>query len=240
MKKIKSMNSCFTYLTILLFIGMIGCQGESGLNNQSVEADFDSGEFALFDFDDAMDAIEDATLEKPMGINPELFNGNFFRNGGAFGPRAPRGPLGPRMQRGRIGNHLGEVLSELDLSEEQKSQIRELMSGHRECIQEPLQAFREANQDIMDDANEERRAIIDELRNGQIDRDKAREQLRALNEITRKAIQNNPESQTASQAMCDCKLTLLDNVRAILNGAQPAAWDEWVAGLEGPCFDSDD
>ena len=81
-----------------------------------------------------------------------------------------------------------------------------------------------------------RRAIIDSVKSGEISREDARQQLQQLSEASREAIRNNPDNEPIIQAMCECKLTHFENVRAILDEAQQATWDEWVASLEGPCF----
>ncbi|MFQ5707809.1 MAG: hypothetical protein ACE5HO_10195 [bacterium] len=235
MNKIQNLKSLFLLLALVV---MLGCKGDSGLNNQAADVDFESGEFAVFGFADAMDEIEGATLTTEFAINPKLFNGSFFRDGGPFGRRGPRGPFGPRGNRANSGNHLGQILRELELSEAQRSQVREFMSEHRDCIQEPLRAFREANREIIQAANEARQAIIDSLRSGALDRAQAQERIRALNNRTREAIRNNPASQATQQALCDCQLALFDKVRSILNETQQAKWDAWVATLQGPCFEN--
>ena len=115
----------------------------------------------------------------------------------------------------------------------------ELMAGHRECVQEPLQAFREANQDLIAAANEQRQPIMAALQSGDLTREEAREQLRELSESTREAIRNNPDNEPFKEAMCACKTANFDNVRAVLDETQQATWDAWVASLGGGCFGSD-
>ena len=220
----------------LLLLGVVGCQEDAGVNSEFGLLDLQSGEFAVFDFQDAMDGVQAATLETPMSITPGLLNGGFFKDGGPFGRRGPRGPQGPRMFRSRSGNHLGQILRRLVLSDDQKSQIRELMSGHRECVQGPLQRFREANAGILESANAGRQEILDKVRSGGLSREDARAQLTDLSEETRAAIKNNPESLEIRQELCECKGIHFDNVREVLVGDQQISWDEWVAGLEGACF----
>ena len=237
----KFMKSTFPFLIIMSFLMIIGCNADNAVNNDS-QLDFESGAFAIFDFEDAVGAVEDATTENLMRINPGLFNGDFFRNNGPFGPRGPSGPFGrggPNGLGARFGNHLGHILRDLSLTEDQRAQVRELMTGQRECVQEPLQAFREANQDLIAATNEQRQTIMDAVRNGDITREEAREQLRELSESTREAIRNNPDNAPFKEALCACKLAHFDNVRAVLDETQQADWDEWVAGLEGECFGSE-
>lgn len=235
----KFMNSTFPFLIIMTFLMIIGCNTGTGVNNDS-QLDFESGAFALFDFEDAVGAVEDATMENLMRMNPGLFNGDFFRNNGPFGPRGPRGPSGRGGPGARFGNHLGHILRDLDLTEEQRTQLGDLMAGHRECVQEPLQAFREANQDLIAAANAHRQAIMDAVRNGTIaTREEARRKLRELSESTREAIRNNPDNEPFKEALCACKLAHFDNVQAVLDETQQATWDAWVASLEGGCFGSE-
>ena len=237
----KFMNSTCPFLLIMSFLMIIGCNTDNAVNNDS-QLDFESGAFAFFDFEDAVDAVEDATMENLMRLNPGIFNGDSFRNNGPFGPRGPKGPFGrggPSGLGAKFGNHLGHILRDLSLTEDQRSQLSELMTGHRECVQIPLQDFREANQDAIAAANEQRQAIIDALQGGNITREEAREQLRELSESTREAIRNNPDNEPFKEALCACKLTHFDNVRAFLDETQKATWDAWVASLEGGCFGSD-
>ena len=237
----KFLNSTLPFLVVLIFSTIIGCNTDTGVNNDS-QLDFESGAFALFDFEDAVGAVEDATTENLMRMNPGLFNGDFFRNNGPFGPRGPRGPFGrggPSGMGSRFGKHLGSILRDLSLTEDQRAQLRELMAGNRECVQIPLQDFREANQDVIAAANEQRQAIIDALQNGDITNEEAKEQLRELSENTREAIRNNPDNEPFKEALCACKLTHFDNVRAVLDETQQATWDAWVGSLEGGCFNSD-
>ena len=112
------------------------------------------------------------------------------------------------------------------------------MSGHRECVQTPLDALIAANQDVIDAANAERSAIVDSVHSGVITREAAMGLIRTLNEATREAITNNPDSAAPLQAMCDCKFALIDNVGLILDETQQAAWDEWLAGRTGGCFEN--
>ncbi len=236
----KFKNISYPLVVISSLVMIMGSDTGPEVNEDSL-LDCESAAFAHFDFEDAVVAVEDATMEKAMQINPGLFSGDFFRGNGPFAPRGPRGPFGRGGPGGlgeRFGKHLGRIFRDLDLTEQQRTDLHDLMAAHRECVQEPLQAFRDANQDIIDAANEQRQAIMDALQNGDITREEAREQLRELSESTRELIRNNPENEPFRQALCACKLAHFDNVRAILDETQQASWDAWVASLENGCFSS--
>ena len=110
----KFMNSTMPFFIVMSFLMIIGCNTDTGVNNDA-QLNFESGAFALFDFEDAVAAVEDATTENPMRMNPDLLNGDFFRNNGPFGPRGPKGPSGrggpDQIGRARKdGRILGQLL----------------------------------------------------------------------------------------------------------------------------------
>lgn len=217
------MKSLALLLIMLLLIGATACQNNDlGVNSPANLATLETADFAVVDAEDAIANIEDATLETAMVMNPVFgSNGRFARH--------------PRHPHDR-GSDLKQILHELGITQEQMSQIRELLAAHRESLKEPLEGLRAANADIIAAANEQRLAILEAMRSGDITREEAKQQLQELSAATREAIRNNPASAPFLQAICDSKLALFDNIRAILNESQQAQWDEWVASLEGPCF----
>jgi hypothetical protein len=219
----------FYFISVLLSITIISCLAN---------AVFDSGEFAVFDYEDAMDAVENASLDEEMELDPEIFNGNAFRSGHLFGPQAPFGPMGQRRLRHRTGNHLGEILKTLDLTGEQILQVRELMASHRDCIQDPLAAIRETSQEIINEVNQERHGIVNAHMAGQMTNKGAAEQIESLNLRTRERIREDLQNQEQKVALCECKVALFEGIFDLLDEDQRALWLEWVAGLECPCLDA--
>ena len=134
------------------------------------------------------------------------------------------------------GRHLFPILKDLNLTQDQIDLVKEIMDDHRDCMDAAFEHFREANQEIIEAANEERRAIHQQVIDGTITREEAEELIQQLNEQTHEAILNNPESEAAHEEMCSCKLSVLNSIREILNAEQQQIWDEWTAELEGPCF----
>ena len=218
-------------LMILVLVAVVGCQTDT-----EGEGNFESGEFAILDYEDVMDSVTSATIEEPIEIDSTLCSGDCLREGRRFGRGGPRGPMGPRLRRIGTGNHLGRILTKLHFTEDQRAQLHELMSAHRECVKEPLNTICETSRELIKDANEQRKVILATLKEGEVDREEAREQLRELSESTREAIRDNPENEEALEALCACKLDLFENIRSILHEEQQLLWDEWVSGLEGPCI----
>ena len=105
-------------LIVIAFAAFVGCNSDTSTDNQTSALDFESGEFAIFGFDDLSAAVSDATLEKDASVDPGVFSGEHFSDGGQFGRRGPRGAFGPHRGFGhKRGNHLFEILTELDLDE---------------------------------------------------------------------------------------------------------------------------
>ncbi len=225
------------FMAILVSMAMTGCQTDTV--EEALPSEFDSGEYAVFDYEDSMDAFKSASLEEPMEMDTEICSGEVFVDARRFGHCAPWGPWGLRVWRHRWGNHLGRIIWALDLTREQLSQVRDLMATHRDCVKGPLAAICETNHGIIQAANEQLRAIIESLKNGDIGRYEALEQIKALNQSTREAIREDPDNQDQREALCECKLTLFDNIQAILDEDQQGIWDDWVDGLQGPCFDEE-
>ena len=174
----------------------------------------------LVDADDALMAVDDATTDAPMGMDFPFAGGKFSRD-----HRHPRGH----------GSHLGRILRDLQITEDQLDAIRSLMRDYHEDVRSLLEGLREANQDILDAANAERAAIVARLRNGEIGFAEARDQLRALSRETREAIYSNPANEPFRAQLCEARANLLADIRDVLDPDQQAMWDAWIAGHDTDC-----
>ncbi len=197
---------------LLILSAAIAC--DEGSDSSLFDSDdLQTPELSLFSLDDAMGALEDATLERDMHFRAGFMDG---RSPGS-GPDA------------------GGLLRSFDLTRDQKLAILSTLTGFFECIQGPLADFREANEPILEAARQQRGEIVDAFRAGEIDREQAREQLRELSRMTRDAIRDNPANEPIRAAICACTAERLEQVRSILNDEQRAAWDAWIAGHDHDC-----
>jgi Spy/CpxP family protein refolding chaperone len=201
-------------LTILALVGLTACDGSSDpMSTLAPANNLEFAEMQLLDFEDAVTAAGDATLEGMMAFPPHLSPGRHHRH----------------------GPHAGPPLRALDLEPEQQEAVLVAYEAYRECLRVPLEAFREANQEILQRAGMARREILEQLRNEEIEREEAMARLRELTRATHEAIRNNPASAALREATCDCRADLFDAIESVLNDEQLEAWDRWVTQHAGDC-----
>ena len=98
-----------------------------------------------------------------------------------------------------------------------------------------VQQFRDANADIIKAANEARKLIVEDVKAGKITRQEAAAKLKALNEDTRKKINDNPASQTIKTSMCALRSTLFTDIAGKLIGDQVTKWTDFSSKIPNPC-----
>ena len=206
----------------VLIAGLVGCDsGGSSNSNNADPGTLNSDSFAIVDSEDAFTNFEEATFDREMAMESVFHHGNFVRH-----HMHSRGP----------GSHLAPVLFRLGLDMDQLRQLRAIIIEHRGSAREAFEGLRDANLALIEQANVERRTILDAYKADEITREEAEQQMRALNERTREAIRNNPANEEFLQQICDNRLDLFEAIRAILTGDQVAEWDNWVAGLTNDCI----
>jgi hypothetical protein len=127
---------------------------------------------------------------------------------------------------------LGRILRALDLSEEQRAAISEDLLAHHDCMREAMLALREAEYELISAANEDRRAIYEQLRNGELTREEAQEAIRQIFEDLRNDLENDEGVQAARAAVEDCFDTLFENIAGELTEEQLEMWNEWLENYE--------
>lgn len=208
---------------VLLLACTVGCDsGDVSGGGGAGSADLSGDEFAVVGAEDAYANIDDATLTQEIAMQAAVTDGGGFR-------RHQRHP-------GHHGSHLGPVLRLLELDEAQRETIRAILTNHRAEVRPILELLREANEELIEQANAERRRIIESLRNAEITEEQARTMLRELSEATREAIRDNPANEPLLAELCAAKKRLFDDIRAVLDDDQRVTWDDWVSSLSGPCL----
>lgn len=221
-------------LIILPVIFFTGCNKHDDVT--SPNANFDSAEYLMIDYFDASNAIEEATIDTDLSINPTMLSYSFV-NAADFTP-------GKGMLRGMMVNwltkydwnkHLGVTFRRLKLDDDQKTKVDVLMKAYHESMKPLVKEFAEANKTTIENANVKRKEIAEKVKAGTITRAEAVEQIKNLNERVRNAIESNEATIAVKRKMCANRKTLLNGIRLILTSDQQEKWDDAVARMKTPC-----
>lgn len=205
MKKVKL--TILATLTLVLFLGFTGCT-ENATNPN--DYGFDAATYTIPDFETQVNetTIDDATIDQPMGLRPPLEDNRRW---------APELPF-----------YLGRILRLLELTDEQKELIKEIIADHRDCVQEQMLILRQSEKAIIERANAERQKIMEKVQAGEMTREEARKELYKLNQATREALQNNPVRAEVMAALLDCRDALFSAIKEVLTEEQLAKFNDWL------------
>jgi len=229
----KRLKFVFLLTTVILPVLLItGCKEDV----TSPEENFDSPEYLMIDYFDTQNAIEDATLDTDLSIEPTLLSYSFV-SASDFTPGNGklRGTMVNWLTKYDWNKHLGMILRRLKLTDEQKTDIKALIKTHHESMKLLVKEFADANKTIIEEARTARKAIADDLKAGKITREEAGKKIKELNEKTKAKIEANPASAAVKIKMCASRKALLDGIAAKLTADQKAIWDSAVARMKSPC-----
>jgi hypothetical protein len=221
-------------IVIIPLITFTGCNKHDELTSPN-KMDFDSPAFALVDYTDVTNAIDDGTVDIPMLLNSSLFNYNFL-NMTDFRPgNMGIGNGGRWMQMFDWGKHLGFGFRGMNLSDDQKTAIKDLVTSYHDSFKVLVKDFADANHSIIDSANAKRKIIVNDFKAGQLTRLEAVAKIKTLNDDTRSAIENNPASKTIKDKMCKLRSDLITAIAGKLVGDQVTKWNDIISKLKNPC-----
>lgn len=152
----------------------------------------------------------DATVEQEMREKPDDRRGDHRR-----------GPA--------VVHPFGRLLNALELTEEQRAQVAELLKSHKDCAGEALALMKEHNQAIMEKARAARAEILAQVEAGTMTREEARAAIRALNERVRNALRNSDLRERVREMLKSCDAEFLRGLRQILTPEQQVIFDRWLA-----------
>jgi len=233
MSRIKSFFFTAFLLSVSLFY--FSACSEKGEVNSPNQMNFESPQFAVLDFSDVLNGVEDATLENEMTFSNSLFSYSFMNNPSGMTPGNPGMRGNPWMERFDFGKHLGLFFRGMNLTEEQRISIKELMAGFHESLKPLVKEFRDSNAEIIIKANADRKVIADQVKAGTLTRQEAGVLIKELNEATRESIKNNPKSLEIKAQMCESKALLFEEIAKLLTVDQLTKWNERILRIPDPC-----
>ena len=230
--------SRWLYVPAALCVGvafyLIGCS-DKGNVTAPPPPNFETSQFVVLDYTDVQNAIEDGTIDTPMTFNSVVLNYSFLNATSAFGPGDPSFAGMQWFVRFDFHKHLGLFFQQLNLTADQKTQIRNLMQTYNTDMKPLVQRSYAANKSIMDSANATRKVILDSLKAGKITRAQASSDLQALNLATHTLINTNPATVTIKASMCAERDKLFTGIAAVLQGDQLTAWNNLISKITNPC-----
>ena len=228
-------HSVFSFILIIgLALAVTGCNDRNNATGPR-QMNFEIAQFAIIDYSDVENGIEDATTETEMTFNSTMLNYSVMGGDRPFSPGNP-GLRGMRWyDRFDFGKHLGFFFRQLNLTEDQKIAVRDLARTFHANMKPLVRQFHEVNKSFIQEANASRKEIADQVKAGTLTREEAAAKIRDLNQATRDRIKANPASQRIKNAMCGERDTLFAGIQAILQGDQLTKWRRWIASLKDPC-----
>ncbi|GEM_PF-882186 len=243
MKKIK-LSVLLAALIVLPMIYFTGCSDKSEVTSPN-QMNFDSPQFAVIDYNDLMNGVEDATIDNEMVFSNSLHSYGFI-NMSSF----VQGNISGMMNGGIMsvtggGNnwmikfdwvkHLGVILRRLNLTEDQKGKVKDAVTAFHTAMKPLVQQFKDANADIIKTANEARKLIVEDIKAGKLTREEAATKLKKLNDETRDKIKNNSKTVEVKTKMCDAKGKLFVEIEKIFTPDQLGKWKTTISKFPNPC-----
>lgn len=220
--KIKSLLA----LLAVIGLGLVSCETLNG------PEDYDPGEEELGSI--FTSAIELNQLDVEGGIDDEFEIEEIysFEEGGEgdlreYGKKGRKG-----YERGCKGVELNGIMRDLDLTDEQKEETKVIIENTKECSSEYFEALRDATRAIVEPYNEQRQAIKESVKSGDLTREDAITQLDALKEQIRAELDASNEVAALKESISTCRETFKSDFALILTEDQLVIWNEWLAEKE--------
>ncbi len=212
---LKSMIALFA---VALIFGLSSCTDDKSapVSSESTSSDIYSTYAFTPSADLALSTITEGSLNCEVGLVNNDFN--------LTCRETCTSKLGENMQ-------LRRVFREMKLTKEQMAQIPAFMAEFNECQMQSKIALRQSEMAIIKKSNADLRAVLADLKAGNITRAEASQKIKAINQETRESLKNNPDRATALAAMKACRDNLFASIRGILTAEQQVIWDAWVAKI---------
>jgi Spy/CpxP family protein refolding chaperone len=156
--------------------------------------------------------------------------------------RAMKGKRGPKRgpKKGAKKHDQRGVMGKLDLSDEQKEQIKTFADARKECASGYFELLREVTSSVLEQFEGQREAIVAEYQAGNITKEEAGDQLEALKNEVKAALEGSAERTALIEELKACQETYRENVMSILSEEQLAIWEDHCNKEDDDDEDDDD
>ena len=243
----KRVSILLTAFALVLMIGLSSCNQDGGPLGEGYNL-YDAPEWQAPAADNSPVDITAASLNTPFQIVPlnedyrclsdvDLMdggqNGGGMMNGGMMNGKGNDHRGNDHMWKGHRDRFmpLARVLRSLNLTEDQRSQLKDFIFNYRLCIRDAVIQLRKSERELISGFKDQRDAIIAAYRSGDITREEAMTQLMALRDSIRETLRNNDARVIACEAMKACRRDFFKSIHDMLTPEQQAIWDAWVSTL---------
>jgi uncharacterized membrane protein len=142
----------------------------------------------------------------------------------------------PRSDFRRAPLHIWRCLQ---LDSAQRVAVMACLKNYRDSVSAVLRTLRESERQYWQQARDMRRAVLDSLRQGLLDRQTAGQRLREIAQWLRQQLQENPVRAWAAQELERLKQALCECVAQVLTPEQQQIWQCWCSGGTQCCPNGD-
>ncbi|KXK55125.1 MAG: hypothetical protein IPM61_15025 [Chlorobi bacterium] len=129
---------------------------------------------------------------------------------------------------GHIVHYYQRILSQLDLTDDQAQLIRDCFTAFKECFDAATTRYRQARADLIAEARAAVAELKQQVADGTLTPEEARQQLKALREQFRADMNGLNEAYTA--AVRECRQALEECIKSHLTEEQLEEWHRLVGG----------
>lgn len=198
-----------------------------GLSVQSCQKDdvlapADELAYAIATPDELVDVeITDGTVDIDPILAITSANGDVERRQNRKGACKPRGHKNPIRFEG--------IFKQLNITDEQKTAIRTLLTSHKDCLVAAREAFLLENEAALSAAKTARQEISAQVKAGTMTKEEAKEAMKAVNQTLRDAIAANGSREETKLALQACFDSFDAGIEGILTADQLAKWNAFKA-----------
>lgn len=136
---------------------------------------------------------------------------------------------GKKGKKHRKGDGLKLLFKSLDLDDSQKEDMKSFMEAYRDCAKPSFTELRDLHKEYKADANLQRKEVIEQIKAGNISKDEAKAEFRAIHDATKEAMLNNEERVEIIDAIKQCRENLHESISSILTAEQLEKFNTWLA-----------
>jgi hypothetical protein len=212
-------------LIALFIVGLYSCDNLPTSGEDVETYGLITTEYTIPDLDNTQSSLVDASLENDFQlVAPEVYGLSM----GEGNDRDPKERKKRRPPKRRLHDPFRKIMHELNLNEDQKTQLVDLIALHKDCVKEVLIALRESEKELLADLKVERQGLVESYRNGEIEKEDFIAQMKELNTQARELLKNNPDRVEACYKLRDCRELFFESIAGILDDEQKAQWEQWL------------